>query len=83
MSAAQASFVGECTLMARKTTKVATESPLEQGGQYRKEGRFEEAEQIARQTLSPAQAEANIAFLRSMLASEDAWARLAAGEGAI
>jgi len=34
--------------MARKTTKVATESPLEQGGQYRKEGRFEEAEHAFR-----------------------------------
>jgi Flp pilus assembly protein TadD len=47
------------------------------------QGRFDEAEQIARQELSPEQAEANIAFLRAMLAGPDSWARLAAGEGAI
>ena len=45
------------------------------------QGRFEEAEQIARQELSPAQAEANIEFLRSMLATPDAWTQLAQDPG--
>jgi len=37
------------------------------------QGRFEEAEQIARQELSPEQAQANVAYLRSMLAQQNAW----------
>jgi Flp pilus assembly protein TadD len=37
------------------------------------QGRFEEAEQIARQELSPDQAQANVAYLRSMLAQQNAW----------
>jgi Flp pilus assembly protein TadD len=47
------------------------------------QGRFEEAEAIARRELSPEQAEANIAYLRAMLASPDAWTQLAEGQGAI
>ncbi len=39
------------------------------------QGRFAEAEAIARQELSPAQAEANMAYLRAMLGGEDAWTR--------
>lgn len=41
------------------------------------QGRFAEAEQIARQELSLQQAEANIAFLREMLADQDTWTQLA------
>jgi Flp pilus assembly protein TadD len=37
------------------------------------QGRFKEAEQIARQELSPQQAEANVSYLRSMLAQQNAW----------
>ncbi|MGV8841174.1 MAG: tetratricopeptide repeat protein [Bauldia sp.] len=43
------------------------------------QGRFEEAEAIARQELSPEQAEANMAYLRAMLGSNDAWTRLQQG----
>jgi Flp pilus assembly protein TadD len=41
------------------------------------QGRFQEAEQIARQELSPEQAQANVAYLRSMLAQDNAWSQLA------
>lgn len=41
------------------------------------QGRFAEAEQIARQELSPEQAEANIAYLRAMLAQNDSWTEIA------
>ena len=37
------------------------------------QGRFEEAEEIARQDLSPDQAEANVAYLRAMLSQQNAW----------
>jgi Flp pilus assembly protein TadD len=37
------------------------------------QGRFQEAEQIANQELAPEQAEANIAYLRSMLSQQNAW----------
>jgi tetratricopeptide (TPR) repeat protein len=37
------------------------------------QGRFDEAEQIARRELSPQQAEANVAYLRGMLAQQNAW----------
>ena len=37
------------------------------------QGRFEEAEQIARRELSPQQAEANVGYLRQMLAQQNAW----------
>ncbi len=40
------------------------------------QGRFQEAEQIARKELSPAQAEANVAYLRQMLAQQNAWNQL-------
>jgi len=40
------------------------------------QGRFEEAEQIAGHELSPEQAKANIAYLRSMLAQQNAWSQL-------
>jgi Flp pilus assembly protein TadD len=37
------------------------------------QGRFQEAEQIAQQELSPEQAQANVAYLRNMLAQQNAW----------
>jgi Flp pilus assembly protein TadD len=40
------------------------------------QGRFDEAEQIARQELSPEQAEANVAYLKSMLAQQNSWSKL-------
>lgn len=40
------------------------------------QGRFAEAEQIARQELSPQQADANVAYLRSMLSQQNAWQQL-------
>jgi Flp pilus assembly protein TadD len=41
------------------------------------QGRFDEAEKIARQELAPEQAEANMAYLRGMLAQENSWKKLA------
>lgn len=41
------------------------------------QGRFAEAKQIARQELSPEQAEANLAYLRAMLAQNDSWSEIA------
>lgn len=40
------------------------------------QGRYAEAEQIARQELSPAQAEANVAYLRSMMSQDPTWKAL-------
>lgn len=40
------------------------------------QGRFDEAEQIARGELSPEQAQANVAYLREMLAQQNAWNQL-------
>lgn len=40
------------------------------------QGRFEEAEQIASQELSPDQAQANVAYLRTMLAQQNSWSQL-------
>ncbi len=40
------------------------------------QGRFAEAERIARQELSPQQADANVAYLRGMLAQQNAWQQL-------
>jgi Flp pilus assembly protein TadD len=40
------------------------------------QGRFKEAEQIASQEISPKQAEANVAYLRSMLSQQNAWSQL-------
>jgi Flp pilus assembly protein TadD len=42
------------------------------------QGRFPEAEQIARRELSSQQADANVAYLRSMLSQQNAWQKLAA-----
>jgi Flp pilus assembly protein TadD len=44
------------------------------------QGRFDEAETIARQELSPAQAEANVAYLRGMLAQDNSWKKLASSD---
>jgi Flp pilus assembly protein TadD len=41
------------------------------------QGRFQEAENIARQELTAQQAEANIAYLKGMLAQENSWKKLA------
>jgi Flp pilus assembly protein TadD len=40
------------------------------------QGRFDEAEQIASSELSPEQAQANVSYLRSMLAQQNAWQQL-------
>src|SRR5690606_17261146 len=40
------------------------------------QGRFKEAEEIATRELSPDQAQANVAYLRSMLAQQNAWSEL-------
>lgn len=40
------------------------------------QGRFDEAEKIASQELSPDQAQANVAYLRQMLAQQNAWTQL-------
>ncbi len=40
------------------------------------EGKFAEAEQVARAELSPDQAEANVAYLKSMLAQQDTWRKI-------
>jgi len=42
------------------------------------QGRFQEAETIARQELTAQQAEANVAYLRAMLSQQNAWKKLAA-----
>jgi Flp pilus assembly protein TadD len=40
------------------------------------QGRFDEAEEIARRELSPEQARENVAYLRSMLSQDNAWNQL-------
>lgn len=45
------------------------------------QGRFSEAEQIAMRELDPQQANANVAYLRSMLAQQNSWSKLAAADG--
>ena len=40
------------------------------------QGRFDEAEEIARQELSAEQAEANVSYLKSMLAQQNSWSKL-------
>lgn len=42
------------------------------------QGRFDEAEKIARQELDPQQADANVTYLRAMLTQQDSWKQLAA-----
>ena len=44
------------------------------------QGRFQEAETIARQELTAGQAEANVAYLRAMLTQQNAWKKLAADD---
>ncbi|TCL72016.1 Flp pilus assembly protein TadD [Rhizobium sp. BK251] len=41
------------------------------------QGRFPEAEEIARRELSPQQADANVAYLRAMLSQQNSWQKLA------
>jgi Flp pilus assembly protein TadD len=41
------------------------------------QGRYAEAEQIARAEISPTQAEANVAYLRSIMSQQNAWQKLA------
>jgi Flp pilus assembly protein TadD len=45
------------------------------------QGRFQEAENIARQELTAEQAEANVAYLKGMLAQESSWQKLAKNDG--
>ncbi|MGB8817480.1 MAG: tetratricopeptide repeat protein [Rhizobiaceae bacterium] len=45
------------------------------------QGRFDEAEQVARRELSPEQAEANVAYLRRMLAQQDSLSKLKQEDG--
>jgi len=40
------------------------------------QGRFEEAEQVAVNELSPEQAQANMSYLRAMLSQDNAWSKL-------
>lgn len=47
------------------------------------QGRFDEAERIARDELSAEQANANVAYLRSMLAQQNSWKKLASNDKAI
>ena len=42
------------------------------------QGRFEEAREIAGRELSPEQAEANMAYLRQMMAQQNAWNQIKA-----
>jgi Flp pilus assembly protein TadD len=44
------------------------------------QGRFQEAENIARQELTAQQAEANVAYLRAMMAQEGNWQKLASSD---
>ena len=44
------------------------------------QGRFQEAENIARQELTAEQAEANVAYLKGMLAQENSWKKLASAD---
>lgn len=45
------------------------------------QGRFSEAEQIARQELNQTQANANVTYLRSMLSQQNTWAKLSDDKG--
>lgn len=45
------------------------------------QGRFVEAEKIASQELSPEQASANVAYLRSMLSQQNAWKQIKEEDG--
>jgi len=54
----------------------------EPGAGGRLQGRFDEAETIASQELSPEEAAANIAYLKAMLSEQDNWQRLRSGPNA-
>ena len=41
------------------------------------QGRFPEAEKIAKKELTPQQADANLAYLRAMLSQQNSWQKLA------
>jgi Flp pilus assembly protein TadD len=43
------------------------------------QGRFDEAEQVVAKDLPPAEAEANVAYLREMLSQPNSWKKIAAG----
>lgn len=45
------------------------------------QGRFQEAENIARQELTAQQAEANVGYLKAMLAQENSWQKLSSEDG--
>lgn len=44
------------------------------------QGRFQEAENIARQELTAEQAEANVSYLKAMLAQDNSWKKLASND---
>ena len=44
------------------------------------QGRFAEAEEIARRDLPPAEAEQNAAYLRSMISQQNSWSQIRRGE---
>ena len=46
------------------------------------QGRFPEAEQIARRELTQQQADANVAYLKAMLSQQNSWQKLAAKDNA-
>ncbi len=46
------------------------------------QGRFQEAENIARQELTSQQAEANVAYLKGMLAQDNSWQKLSSNDAA-
>jgi Flp pilus assembly protein TadD len=46
------------------------------------QGRFSEAEKIAREELSQQQADTNVTYLRSMLSQQNSWSKLAANDKA-
>jgi Flp pilus assembly protein TadD len=46
------------------------------------QGKFTEAEKIARADLPPAEADANIAYLRAMLAQANSWQAIRKADGA-
>jgi Flp pilus assembly protein TadD len=45
------------------------------------QGRFQEAEQLARQDLGPAEASATIAYLRRSVSQPNSWEMLRGGKG--
>lgn len=45
------------------------------------QGRFPEAEAVARQEMDPAQADQNVAYLKSMLSQANTWQQIKSGDG--